>query len=109
MLRWDFQSPSKKCRISFLFVTKGGFTYLPPFNTITLIKLMNEEEEESPLEDLRVCRNCIAREKHAERSKEQRAVDASRRATQRAAHSDAQITLENVARANDRTLLHPDR
>jgi hypothetical protein len=28
------------------------FTYLPPFNTTTLIKPMNKEEEEAPLEDL---------------------------------------------------------
>jgi adenylate kinase family enzyme len=27
----------------------------PPFNTTTLIKPMNEEEEEAPLEDSRVC------------------------------------------------------
>jgi hypothetical protein len=38
---------------------------------------MNEEEEESPLEDPRVRQNYIAREKHAARSKEQCAVDAS--------------------------------
>jgi hypothetical protein len=30
------------------------FTYLPPFNTTTLIKPMNKEEEEAPLEDSRV-------------------------------------------------------
>jgi hypothetical protein len=41
------------------------FTYLPPFNTTTLIKPMNEEEEEAPLEDLRVRRNHLARERHA--------------------------------------------
>jgi hypothetical protein len=42
------------------------FTYLPPpFNTTTLIKPMNEEEDEAPLEDLRFRRNCIARERHA--------------------------------------------
>ncbi len=70
---------------------------------------MNEEEEESPLEDSCVRRNRIAQEKHAARSKEQRAMDANRRATQRVAHSDAQITLENAARANARTFLHPDR
>jgi hypothetical protein len=70
---------------------------------------MNEEEEESPLEDSRVRRNRIAREKHAARSKEQRAVDASRWATQRVARNDAHIALENVARANAWTLLHPNR
>jgi hypothetical protein len=30
------------------------FTYLPPFNTTTFIKPMNEEEEEAPLEDSHV-------------------------------------------------------
>jgi hypothetical protein len=70
---------------------------------------MNEEEEESPLEDPRVRWNCLAREKHAARSKEQCAMDTSRRVTQRAARSDAQIALENAARANARTLLHPDK
>jgi hypothetical protein len=70
---------------------------------------MNEEEEESLLEDPRVCRNRIAREKHAARSKDQRAVDANRRTTQRAARSDAQIVLENATCANARTLLHPNK
>jgi len=37
------------------------FTYLPPFNTTTLIKPMNEEEEEAPLEDLCVRRSHLAR------------------------------------------------
>jgi hypothetical protein len=41
------------------------FTYLPPFNTTTLIKPMNEEEEEAPLEDPCVYRNRLAWEKHA--------------------------------------------
>jgi hypothetical protein len=50
---------------------------------------MNEEEDEAPLEDLRVRRNCLARERHAVRSKEQRAMYASRRVAQRAARSDA--------------------
>jgi hypothetical protein len=40
------------------------FTYLPPFNTTTLIKPMNEEEEEAPLDDLRVRRNRLSRERH---------------------------------------------
>ncbi len=40
------------------------FIYLPPFNTTTLIKSMNEEEEEAPLEDPRVRRNRLARERH---------------------------------------------
>jgi hypothetical protein len=53
------------------------FTYLPPFNTTTLIKPMNEEEEEAPLEDLRVCRNRLARERHVAQSKEQCVIDAS--------------------------------
>jgi hypothetical protein len=70
---------------------------------------MNEKEEESPLEDPRVRRYRIVREKHATRSKEQRVMDASRRATERAAHNNAQIALENDARNDARTLLHPDR
>ncbi|CAK9224952.1 unnamed protein product [Sphagnum jensenii] len=36
-------------------------------------------------------------------------TDARWWATQRATCSDAQIALENAARANARTLLHPDR
>ncbi len=36
------------------------FTYLPTFNTTTLIIPMNEEEEEAPLEDPCVRRNCLA-------------------------------------------------
>jgi hypothetical protein len=50
---------------------------------------MNKEEEEAPLEDLRIRRNRLARERHAARSEEQHVVDANWRATQRAAHSDA--------------------
>jgi hypothetical protein len=57
------------------------FTYLPPFNTTTLIKLMNEEEKEAPLEDPRVRQNRLARERHVTQFKEQHATDASRRAT----------------------------
>jgi len=44
---------------------------------------MNEEEEESPLEGPRLCRNRLARERHAARS-EQRVADASRREGQKA-------------------------
>jgi len=36
-------------------------------------------------------------------------MDANQRVAQRAAHSDAQITLENVACVNTRTHLHPNR
>jgi hypothetical protein len=104
------------------------FTYFPPFNTTTLIKPMNEEEEESHLEGSRVRRNHLARERHAARFKEQRAADASRRvaqkaarsnaqiatnatrqAAQRATHSDMQIALENATCVNARMLLHPNR
>ncbi len=35
--------------------------------------------------------------------------DASWQATRKAAHNDAQITLENDVRANGWTLLHPNR
>jgi len=85
------------------------FTYLPPFNTITLIKLMNKKEEEAPLEDPCVCRNRLARKRHAIWSEEQRATDASRRAAQKAARNDVQIALENATRANAQMLLHLDR
>jgi len=57
---------------------------------------MNEEEEEAP----RIRRNRLARERHATRSKEQRVVDASRRAAQRPTRSNVQIVLENVTCAN---------
>jgi hypothetical protein len=50
------------------------FTYLPPFNTTTLIKPINEEEEEAPLEDPRVCRNCLAHERHAYNLKKKKMV-----------------------------------
>ncbi len=49
----------------------------PPFNTITIIKPMNKEEEEAPLEDSHVHRNRLAWERHDARSKEQCAVDVS--------------------------------
>ncbi len=45
---------------------------------------MNEEEEGSPLEDPRVRRNRLARKRHDAGSKEQRAMDASRREGQKA-------------------------
>jgi hypothetical protein len=45
---------------------------------------MNEEEEKSPLEDPRVRRNRVARERYAARSKEQRVADASRWEAQKA-------------------------
>ncbi len=66
----------------------------PLFNTTTLIKPMNEEEEEAPLEDPRVCRNCLAWERHVARFEEQHAVNASQRAVQRSARSDAQIAMK---------------
>ncbi len=65
------------------------FTYLPPFNTTTFIKPMNEEEEETPLEDPHVRRNRLARERHIVRFEEQHAAHASRQAIQRAVRSDA--------------------
>jgi hypothetical protein len=37
------------------------------------------------------------------------ATDASRRAAQRIARNNAQITLENVVHANARMFLHPDK
>jgi hypothetical protein len=76
----------------------------PPFNTTTLIKPMNEEEEEAPLEDPRICRNRLARKRHAARSEKQRAADANRRATHRVARSDVQITVDANQRATQRAV-----
>jgi len=55
---------------------------------------MNEEEEEAPLEDSRIHRNRLARERHVARSEKQRAADANRRATHKVARSDAQIVTD---------------
>ncbi len=63
------------------FPWNGPLHLSPPLNTTTLIKLMNEEEKEAPLEDSRVRQNRLARERHVTQSKEQHATDASRRAT----------------------------
>jgi hypothetical protein len=52
---------------------------------------MNEEKEEAPLEDPRVCRKRLAREKHVARSEEQRAAIARRWAAQKGARNDVQI------------------
>jgi hypothetical protein len=64
---------------------------------------MNEEEEEAPLEDSRIRRNCLVRERHVPRFEKQRAVDANRRATHRAAHNDAQIVADANRRAVQKT------
>jgi hypothetical protein len=64
---------------------------------------MNEEEEEAPLEDLRIRRNRLARERHIARSEEQRAVDANRWAIHRVARSDAQIVADANRQATQRT------
>ncbi len=82
------------------FPTERTYSLIsPPFNTTTLIKPMNEEEEEAPLEDSRVRRNRLARERHAARFEEQRATYASWRVAQRAACSDAQIVADANRRA----------
>ncbi len=52
------------CFPAYLFHGMNLFTYLPPFNTTTLIKPMNEEEEEAPSEDPRVRRNRLAQKRH---------------------------------------------
>jgi hypothetical protein len=57
---------------------------------------MNEEEEEAP----RIRWNRLAWERRVARSKEQRAMDASRRAAQRPTRSNVQIVLENAMCAN---------
>jgi hypothetical protein len=65
----------KGVRVSTPFITRFPgylshgtdlFTYLPSFNTTTLIKLMNEEEEDAS----HVHQNCLTRERHATRSEE---------------------------------------
>jgi len=56
---------------------------------------MNEEEEESPLEDRRLRRNRLARKRHAARSKERRAVDANRREGQRARSAQRELDRAN--------------
>jgi len=56
---------------------------------------MNEEEEESPLEASRVRRNRLAQERHAARSKEQRAADASRQEGQRAHNAQRELDRTN--------------
>jgi len=76
------------------FPPNGPLHLSPSFNTTTLIKPMNEKEEETPLEDLCIHRNHLARERHAARSKEQHAMDANRRAAQRGASSNAQIATK---------------
>ncbi len=65
---------------------------------------MNEEEEEAPLEDPRLRRNRLARQRHASRSKKQRAADANRRATHRAARSDAQIVADASQRKTQKAM-----
>jgi hypothetical protein len=62
--------PSKTRFLGYLSHGTNLFTYPPPFNTTTFIKPMNEEEEEAPLEDWRICRNRLAWERHTPRSKE---------------------------------------
>jgi hypothetical protein len=52
------------CFPSYLSHGTDLFTYLPPFNTTTLVKPINEEEEETPLEDSHVRWNRLARERH---------------------------------------------
>jgi hypothetical protein len=66
---------------------------------------MNEEEEEA----MCVRRNRLAQERRVARSKEQHAMDASRRAAQRPMRSNVQIVLENATCANAWTFLHPNR
>jgi hypothetical protein len=78
------------------------FTYFPPFNTTTFIKPMNEEEEEAPLEDSRVRRNRLARDRHAVQSEKQYAANANRQAAQRAMRSDAHIAANTSRWATQR-------
>jgi hypothetical protein len=64
---------------------------------------MNEEEEEAPLEDPRIRRNRLARERHAARFEKQHAINANRRATHKVVHSDVQIAADANRRAVQRT------
>ncbi len=66
----------------------------PPFNITTLIKPMNKEEEEAPLEDPCVRQNHLAEERHVARSEEQCVADASWRVAQRAMCNDVQIVTD---------------
>ncbi len=69
----------KGVRVSTLFINtfpwlpfpgNGPLHLSPPFNTTTIIKPMNEEEEEAPLEDPNVRWNRLAWERHATQSEE---------------------------------------
>jgi hypothetical protein len=55
---------------------------------------MNEEEKEVLLEDLHVHQNYLAQDRHDAWFEEQRAIDASWRAAQKGAHSNAQIVTQ---------------
>jgi hypothetical protein len=77
----------------------------PPFNTTTLIKPMNQEEEEDPLDDLRIRRNYLARERHVAQFEGQCVVDASGWATKRVACINVQITVDASRRATQRVAL----
>jgi hypothetical protein len=76
------------------FPWNGPLHLSHPFNTTTLIKPMNEEKEEAPLDDSCVHQNRLAQERHTARSEEQRAIDVSQQAAQRGAHSNAQIATK---------------
>jgi len=60
-----------------------------------IIKPMNEEEEESPMEGPRVRRNRLARKRHAVQSKEQCATDASWQEGQRARSAQRELDYAN--------------
>jgi hypothetical protein len=64
------------------FPGNGPLRLSPPFNIATIIKPMNKEEKEAPLEDLHVYRNRLAQEKHVARSEKQCATYANRRTAQ---------------------------
>ncbi len=77
------------------FLGNEPFHLSPPFNTTTIIKQMNEKEEEAPLEDPCVHQNHwpplkdphvhwnhLARERHAARYEEQCVADANQQITQ---------------------------
>jgi hypothetical protein len=77
-----------------LFPRNGPLHLSLPFNTTTLIRPMNKEEEGVPVKDSHVRWNHFVRERHTARSEEQRVMNVSRRAAQRDACSDAQIVTK---------------
>jgi len=67
---------------------------------------MNEKEDEAPLEDPCIRPNRLARERHAARSKEQHATNASQRAAQRGARSELPAAIRRLRQRSPPLRLH---